>query len=368
MKKERIAVIIIAAGYSSRMNHFKPLLKFEDSTVIERLIHTYKCAGIQDIYIVVGYKGEAIAEKLNGFEVNIVYNDAYEEGMFTSVKKGILALDKSVDAFFMQPVDIPLIKAKTLVLLKNSYVTSEKGVIYPTFNEKKGHPPLIDCKYNSTILNSNGDGGLKRILEGFTEDSLDVPVFDEAILMDMDRREDYEKLLKYDKLNAPNKEECFAILSYYQVPDSIIRHCETVEYVTHIIYNEISSKGIFLNDNALFAAALLHDIARKEKNHSIIGSNMIREIGFSFVGDIMASHMDIEVCEDGPLTEKEILYLADKLVKEDLICRIDQRFEQVINSQGDNPEKIEKIRMRWLSAKAIIKKIERITLKGFMYG
>ncbi len=368
MKKERIAAIIIAAGYSSRMNHFKPLLKFENSTVIERLIHTYESAGIQDIYIVVGYKSEDIMEKLKGFEVNIVYNDAYGEGMFTSVQKGILALDKSIDAFFMQPVDIPLIKAKTLVLLKNSYINSDKGVIYPTFTGKKGHPPLIDCKYNAAILNSNGDGGLKRILEEYTKDSLDVPVFDEAILMDMDRREDYEKLLKYDKLNAPNKEECLAILSYYQVPDPIIRHCETVEYVTHIIYNEISSKGIYLNDNALFAAALLHDIARNEKNHSIIGSNMIREIGYSFVGDIMASHMDIEVSEDGPLTEKEILYLADKLVKEDLICKIDERFKQVLNAKGNNSEKIEKILIRWLSAKSIIKKIERITLKGFMYG
>ncbi|MFA9466109.1 MAG: DVU_1551 family NTP transferase [Velocimicrobium sp.] len=368
MKKSRIAAIIIAAGYSSRMNSFKPLLKFENSTVIERLIHTYVNAGIQDIYIVVGYKSQTIIEKLNGFDVNIVFNEAYDEGMFTSVKKGILALDQCVDAFFMQPVDIPLIKTKTLLLLENRYLTSDKAVIYPTFAEKRGHPPLIDCNYNSAILTSNGEGGLKRILETFSDDSLDVPVFDEAILMDMDRKEDYEKLVAYANLNAPNKEECLAILKYYQVPNHIIRHCEVVEGVAHKIYNEISSNGISLDDNALFAAALLHDIARKEKNHSIIGSNIIKEIGYNEVGDIMASHMDIKVRADQPLTEKEILYLADKLVKEDLICKIDERFEQVIKNQGHNLAEIEKIKERWISAKVIIKKIERITLKGFMYG
>lgn len=367
MGKNKIAAIIISAGYSSRMNSFKPLLEFKNGTAIERLVHTYKCAGIQDIYVVVGHKSEDVIEILKGEEVNFVFNEAYAEGMFTSVRKGILALNKNTHAFFMQPVDIPLVKVKTLEILKVQDAIGDKGIIYPEFCKKKGHPPLIDCKYNNTILNSNGEGGLKRILEEFVEDSLCVPVFDEAILMDMDKKTDYEKLLEYDNLNAPKREECLAIMEHYQVPNHIIRHCEVVESVARRIYNEISSCGVRLDVNALMAAALLHDIARKEKNHAIIGGNTIREIGYEFVGDIMVSHMDIDVCDKEPITENEILYLADKLVKEDGICRLDERFQQAIKKVGDNTQAIEKINKRWLSAKSIIKKIERITGKGFTY-
>lgn len=42
MTKSNIAVLIIAAGYSSRMNDFKPLLPFGETTALERLIQTYE--------------------------------------------------------------------------------------------------------------------------------------------------------------------------------------------------------------------------------------------------------------------------------------------------------------------------------------
>lgn len=358
MGKNRIAAIIIAAGYSSRMNSFKPMLTFKDMTAIERLIHTYQCTGIKDIYVIVGHRRKDITDKLKGLEVEIVFNEVYDKGMFTSVKKGIGALDKNINAFFMQPVDIPLIKEKTLQLLMNRYMAVDKGLIYPIFCGKKGHPPLIDCKYNSMILNSDGEGGLKRILESFQEDSFWVPVFDNTILLDMDKKEDYEKLVEYDNRNAPNKEECLEIMKHYKVDAHIIRHCETVCHVAQNIYHEVSVRGIFLDENALVAAALLHDIARKEKNHAVAGANIIREIGYGFVGDLIEAHMDIQVCKDEKLSEKEILFLADKLVKEDKICTIEERFKQLFKQKKDNLQVCEKIEKRWLSTKIINKKVQ----------
>ncbi|MDF2951452.1 MAG: phosphohydrolase [Anaerocolumna sp.] len=367
MRMNRIAAIIISAGYSSRMKCFKPLLPLGDSSAIERLIQTYQRAGIGDIIVVTGFRGENIIEKLKGLEVQIVLNDDYAKGMFTSIKRGIFALGENIDAFFVQPVDIPLVKETTLKTLIHNYVVNTEGVYYPTFNKIKGHPPLIDCKYNSAILNSYGEGGLKKVLEEFKEDSICVPVYDNAILMDMDKKEDYEKLLQYENLHAPNKAECQAIMELYQVPQHIIKHCEAVESVARVIYNQISLNGIKLDDNALFAAALLHDMARKEKNHPVIGGNMIKEMGYGFVGEIIAYHMDIEVKEEEPISEKEVLYLADKLVKEDVVCNIDERFEQALKDKGENPLDIEKIKKRWISTKIIIKKIERITGEGFCY-
>lgn len=171
-----------------------------------------------------------------------------------------------------------------------------------------------------------------------------------------------------DTLNAPGKQECLDIMVRHQVPEHIIRHCEEVEKVARLIYNEIKSHGVHLDGDALFAAALLHDIARKEKKHALVGAELIKKIGYGFVGELIASHMDIEVCANEPVTEKEILYLADKLVKGERVCRIDERFRQDLKVKGNNPEAVEKIFKRWQAVKTITKKIECVTGKGFTHG
>lgn len=217
MKNGRIAAIVICAGYSSRMGSFKPFLKFGKLTAVETVINTYKSSGIKDIILVAGYRGQDVIEKFKNTGVICVLNEEYSKGMFSSIIKGMEALEDKIEAFFLQPVDIPLMKKYTIDIMKNKFLESDEGIIYPTFSGKRGHPPLIDCRYKQAILSSDGEGGLKRILEKFSKDSICVPVFDEAILMDMDTQEDYEGLLRYFNQRAPSRKECFALLNEYNI-------------------------------------------------------------------------------------------------------------------------------------------------------
>jgi HD superfamily phosphodiesterase len=118
----------------------------------------------------------------------------------------------------------------------------------------------------------------------------------------------------------------------------------------------------------LKAAAMLHDIARKEKNHARAGEKILQEIGYGKVGSIIGSHTDIEINDKGRITESEVLYLADKLVREDKVISIEDRFNQSLNKYKDNPEVLRKIENRRNAAYKIIKKIETATIKGFIYG
>ena len=366
MNNTSLATIIVSAGYSSRMGSFKPFLKFGEKAAIEMIIDTYKSSGINNIIVVAGYNGSEVAEKLKGSGTTFIQNDNYTEGMFTSVIKGVKALDPSVSAFFMQPVDIPLVKKYTIEVLKNTYLESDKGIIYPAFCGRLGHPPLIDCKYREAILRSNGEGGLKRILEEFSCDSINGPVFDKAVLMDMDTKEDFENLLGYFNAAAPDMEECYSILDIYKVPENIIRHCRKVAEVSDQIFRSLDNAGE-LNQSALKAAAMLHDIARKERNHAQAGEKILREIGYEKVGSIIGSHTDIVVDDTGRITESEILYLADKLVREDKVISIEERFKQSLNKYEDNPETLGKIENRRDAAYKIIEKLESATGRGFIY-
>lgn len=367
MKRNNIASIIISAGFSSRMNGFKPFLKFGELTAIETVISTYQSAGIEDIYVVIGHNGNEIMEKLKDYNVKIIINHKYPDGMFSSIKEGIKALDEKIEAFYMNPVDIPLVKANTIKTLKSAYLQCEEGILYPVFNRKKGHPPIIASKYKEAILASDGEGGLKKILTSFDSDSIRIPVFDEATLMDMDTKEDYLKLTRYYLLNAPTDNECSAIIKYFNMPDHISMHCEAVARVALEIYNSIKDY-CSLDENALFVAARLHDIARKEKNHAAVGAKLLSDIGYKKIGNIILTHMDIDINKYSAITENEILYLADKLVKENQVCSLDERFNGVLKENENNPQVLDKINKRLNFAKVIIEKIENLTGKGFIYG
>lgn len=368
MKNTSLAAIIVSAGYSSRMGSFKPFLKFGKKSAIEMLIDTYKNAGINNIIVVTGHRSSEVAEKLRESGTTCIQNENYAEGMFTSVVKGVKALGTGVPAFFMQPVDIPLVKKRTIEVLINKYLESDEGIIYPEFCGRPGHPPLIDCKYREAILRNNGEGGLKRILQEYSWDSITVPVFDKAVLMDMDTKEDFEKLLGYFEAAAPDVEECGSILDIYNVPENIIRHCRKVSQVSVEISRSLGSAGYELDESALKAAAMLHDMARKEKSHARAGEKILQDIGYAKVGSIIGSHTDIEVDDKETITESEILYLADKLVREDQVISIEERFEQSLDKYEHNPDVLKKIKNRRDAAYSIIKKIEAATGRGFIYG
>ena len=61
---ERTGAVILAAGLSSRMHEFKPLLELGDSTIIVRAIENLKTAGASPVIIVAGYKADQLMDYL----------------------------------------------------------------------------------------------------------------------------------------------------------------------------------------------------------------------------------------------------------------------------------------------------------------
>lgn len=368
MKKNRIAAIVIAAGYSSRMDGFKPLLKFGNETAVERVVNTYRKAGVDQIILVLGYRAEEIRRYFEKMPVECVLNENFDQGMYTSIVRGVGMLDTMINAFFIHPVDIPLVKEQTIKRMMAFFEKNEKGIIYPGFSGERGHPPLIHKRYERSILTNKHDGGLKRLLERHSDDALDLPLADESILMDMDTPEDYKLLLGYASQTAPNMNECYALLDIYQVPADIRKHSEKVKEVALFILKELTEKEISLDTASLLAAALLHDIVRKEKNHPQMGARLLGELGYEKVGDIIATHMDIMVAEKGIITENEILYLADKFVKNDQLIDLETRKNETLKKFAENPEVAVKIKQRFENAIIIKGKIEAITGKGLLDG
>jgi molybdenum cofactor cytidylyltransferase len=195
MSGSRFAVVILAAGFSSRMKQLKPLLSLGEATVTEFIISTFQSLGVQ-VFLVVGNRKEEVISGINSPGITIVYNPDFEKGMFSSIQAGIKQLGKEYQAFFILPVDIPLVKAVTIKKIMEAGIAHPQNIIYPVFRGKRGHPPLIPSGLIPEILAWTQDGGLKAYLKSREQVAMNLPVNDSFILFDIDTPEDYIKLQK----------------------------------------------------------------------------------------------------------------------------------------------------------------------------
>lgn len=208
----RYGAVILAAGLSSRMKKFKPLLPVDGQPAITGLAETIRSAGIRDIVVVTGYRREDLQEVIRQADLTECCNENYEKGMFSSIQIGLAEASKAFpgkQGYFLVPVDCPLITIRALRMLMEaadgteetsgaSGARPESGstaqFFVPTFEGKKGHPLLVPAGQIDEILSYDGPGGLKAITDRYWEDMVRVPVPDEEVLLDMDTPEGYEAI------------------------------------------------------------------------------------------------------------------------------------------------------------------------------
>ena len=189
-----VAAIIPAAGSSSRMGHFKPLLQVDGQSLIQRAISVFRQNRIDDIIVVVGHRAADLEAALVKEEVCIARNEAHMRGMFSSVKIGMRQLPDHSEAFFVLPVDIAFVRSATIGRLIEAFRNHPGRIYHPCVANRRGHPPLIPAHLAEAIAGHDGKGGLRRALKRWADLAVDVPVADRHILLDLDMPEDLLKL------------------------------------------------------------------------------------------------------------------------------------------------------------------------------
>lgn len=382
---EGIAALITAAGYSSRMGDFKPLLKLGTFTAVERAVRCFRLAGVNDIRVVTGHRAPEVAQALKPYPVQrsgdaptavrghnnisnvrmspmIINNAGYDRGMYSSVQEGVKRLEPDVRAFFMTPVDTPLVRPDTVQRILASFADRGKpGIIYPVYRGRRGHPTLIAAKYVEEILSGTQPDGLRGLLIRHEDEAVEVEVNDEAVLLDMDTPEDYQNLLQYLEQRAvPSPRECRRILSTAATADQVRDHCLAVARVACILADRLNKSGAGLDKDLVTAGAMLHDVARGRQDHAVAAAQLIEALGYHRVAQVVASHMDITASVTTDVSEAELVFLADKLVKGCQIVSLAERFGSTLKNFSNDPEAVAALKNRWQQASLIKVKVEKI--------
>jgi CTP:molybdopterin cytidylyltransferase MocA len=345
------------------MGDFKPFLKLGHRQAIEHVVRCFLRAGVFDVRVVVGFRAKEIVEAVKPLGVTVVCNPAFDKGMYSSVQAGLRTLEPGVQAFFVLPVDHPLISPVTIEKILESYRQCQHSIIYPVFNSRRGHPPLISTRYKDDIVNGAYPDGLQGFLAMHEQEASDVEVRDEAVLLDMDTPEDYIYLQYYHrrKKTIPNLDECGQILCENGVGEQVKEHCRMVAAIGTKLTDWLNKAGAGLDEDLILAGALLHDLARSEPDHALAGARLLESRGYPLVAAVVGVHMDIEVSDSHPLTEAEVVFLADKMVKGKYVVSVKDRFAAALEKNKGDPQACAAVVKRLKEAERIILKIERIT-------
>ncbi len=369
MSFHQLAAIILAAGRSSRMGTCKALLPIGRQTVLARSIELFQTCGVNVLQVVVGHHAKEIQRALQPFDVSVVVNPDYPQGMFTSIQTGLRHLHHHTDAFFVLPVDVCLIRPLTIRLLMDAWDTYTGSIIHPRFATRRGHPPLVPMSLASVIRKQPSGVSLQTILNQYEHQAVDVDVPDRQILHNMNTPQDYETVLQQaHHQDIPSIDECEVILKRWgNLPPATLAHSRKVEQVARQLcqklyqklYPKLQTFAPGLDCELVSAAALLHDIARDQPNHARTGADLLRKMGFERVATIVAQHTDLTCDVTAPITAAEIVFLADKLVMDDDCTSLEDRFARALQRHGHNLQALAAINKRSASSMAVKTKLEQ---------
>lgn len=194
MIKKTLNGLLISAGYSRRMEQFKPLMLYKNKSFVETIVEKLLTV-CEKVIVVTGFKSdevESVCSSQFADRVDCVFNPNFESGMFTSLQTGLTEL-KDSDWVIYHFVDQPFHEEKFYNELVKQ-IDDKFDWIQPCYKGKEGHPVIFNKKVIEIIAESPLDSNLRMIR--------DLPIVRKnywdcsypKVLIDIDTPDDLKKI------------------------------------------------------------------------------------------------------------------------------------------------------------------------------
>jgi molybdenum cofactor cytidylyltransferase len=188
-----VAIVILAAGSSSRMGQSKQLLRVHDTTVLNHAITVALQASPAVVTVVLGAHAKQHRETIQSMPASIVVNDQWETGMGSSLKAGLQHVEAhhpNVTAVLFMVCDQP---ALTTQHLQSLIEKADKPIVASYYAGSPGVPALFNKSLFPALHALGNDQGAKKIFQQFPE-QVSIVNFPEGE-RDLDTMEDYQNYL-----------------------------------------------------------------------------------------------------------------------------------------------------------------------------
>jgi molybdenum cofactor cytidylyltransferase len=193
-RRDRIGAVVLAAGTSSRMGEPKQLLRLGERTVLGQTLENLRGAHVEQTVLVLGFAAETIARQTSVEGIKVVFNEHYRDGMGSSLRAGLAALNPEINGALVVLADQPFVGLATIDRLIERYLESGAQIVIPTYRGFRGNPVLLDRSVFAEVMALTGDIGCRAIFGSHTEGIVKVSVEDVGVLLDLDSPYDFERM------------------------------------------------------------------------------------------------------------------------------------------------------------------------------
>jgi len=190
------AIIVLAAGSSSRMGRPKQLLPYNGKSLLEHTVDTANDTDASPVIVVLGANAALLEKEINEKKVHITENSEWSEGMASSVRCGIKTLVQIApysDAAIIMVCDQPFVSPALLNELVAAQKNTGKDIVTSHYENAIGPPALFHKTVFPELLDLKGDAGARKIIEQRGTDIATVSFAKGEI--DIDTESDYKALL-----------------------------------------------------------------------------------------------------------------------------------------------------------------------------
>ncbi|ADG93193.1 MobA-like molybdenum cofactor biosynthesis protein [Arcobacter nitrofigilis DSM 7299] len=189
-KSINLAVLILAAGTSSRLGEPKQLLNLKGKSLINIAIE--KALELtSNVTVVLGHKNDEVKKEIENKNINIIINPNYEDGMGNTIAFGVSNIkeEKVLIMLCDQPL-IPIEHYENLIKLSNE---NKDKIICSQYKNQHAVPTIFPKKYFEELKKLKGNKGAKQLFLKYEPISI---VLADNYSIDVDTKEDWQELLK----------------------------------------------------------------------------------------------------------------------------------------------------------------------------
>ncbi len=173
----------------------KPLLEWGGCTLIEYHLAQLKEPPVGRVVVVLGHRADEVLPYVRGAGPDVVgvVNELYAQGRASSLRAGAAALPDDTTDVLVLSVDQPR-PHDVIARLVDVHQRSGSLITVPTYEEKRGHPPLLDGSLLPELREVNEETqGLRAVIERHAADVNELAFETSAVLLDLNRPREYQK-------------------------------------------------------------------------------------------------------------------------------------------------------------------------------
>lgn len=194
------ALILLAAGNSSRMGAAKQLLDLGGKPLLRRAAENALASASRPVIVVTGSRADEMRKALEGLPVEFADNPHWEHGMGTSIRTGIAALsDRRCAGAILALADQPLITPAIYDNLVEVHLQTAKAIVASRYLGTVGVPVFFSRDYFSPLQNLPPAQGCKGVILSHQSQAAEVECPEAGI--DIDTPEDYRRILALESFS-----------------------------------------------------------------------------------------------------------------------------------------------------------------------